>query len=244
LILGAIALIQRRRDIDAGLLLALSLAKPQMSFLVVIFTFFWGISARRGKLSAGIAGGVALLIVGSMLFMPDWPIQWIRQMIAYPSYTDRIGSVVSILANALPGISKPLSLVLYGIFGLYLLAEWILAWGKDERWYLWTALMTLVITNFVAFRTATPHYVALLPILFLLFRSWQERWGKAGQNAAWVVVIALFAGLWVVFLTTVEGTNEHAVMYLPLPLLCLLGLWWVRWWVIHHQKMFFEEFPV
>jgi hypothetical protein len=52
LILGAIILVQRRRDVDAGLLLALSLAKPQMSILVVIFSFLWGLSAGRAILAS------------------------------------------------------------------------------------------------------------------------------------------------------------------------------------------------
>jgi hypothetical protein len=242
LILGALVLILDKHDMNAGLLLALSLCKPQMSFLIVIFAFLWGISTHRPKISLGIIGGFAFLMVSSMVFLPDWPVQWLRQMIQYPSYTDRIGSVVSVISGSMPGISNVLSLILYGIFGLYLLTEWILAWGRDENWFLWTSLMTLVITNFVAFRTATPHYIVLMAVIFLVFRVWKERWGKPGQRAAWVTIFILFAGFWALFLGTVQGNLEHPVMYLPLPFLCMIGLWWVRWWMIRPPKVFFDQY--
>ncbi|RME58105.1 hypothetical protein D6779_07190, partial [Candidatus Parcubacteria bacterium] len=43
---------------------------------------------------------------------------------------------------------------------------------------------------------------------------------------------ALFVGLWALFFNTVADHFEQAPMYLPLPLFCLIALWWVRWWAI------------
>ncbi len=244
LIVAAILLIQQKRDTLAGVLLALSMSKPQMSFLIIPFTLLWAFSTKRWRLVQSILGSSILLWIIPMLFLPDWPIQWARQMIEYPSYTDRIGSIVAILSGSNPRLSLPLSLILYALFGLYLIREWVLAWGKDERWFLWTALMTLVITNIVAFRTATPHYVALLPVLFLLFQFWKERWGFRGEIAAWLTLGVILAGMWALFLLTVQGTAEQAVMYPPLPLACFAALWWIRSYVIGQPAIVLNKIPL
>ena len=57
-------------------------------------------------------------------------------------------------------------------------------------------------------------------------------------------LIALRRGMVCLFLATETGNEEQAVMYLPLPILCLLGLWWVRWWAIKPPTVWLDEFNV
>ena len=241
LIVLSLYLIRQNQDLGAGILLALSTTKPQMSFLIIPFVFLWAISVRRWGILTSFLASLGLMLVASLALIPDWPLQMIWQMLDYPSYTD-IGSPLSIVASAAPGISSALSLVLNGLVIIYLIVEWVLAWGKDDRWFLWTALLTLVLTNLVAFRTATTNYVMLLPVLFLIFKVWDERWGVAGKVLMWVTLVGLAVGLWVLFLNTVDGNIEHPIMYLPLPIFCLIGLWWVRWWAVRPPRMLFEEY--
>ena len=120
---------------------------------------------------------------------------------------------------------------------IYLLSEWAQAWGKGESWFIWTALMTLVISVFVAFRTATTHFGTLLPVIFLIFMIWEDRWGNLGKGLVGVSILMLSIGQWGLFLATVHGNEEQAVMYLLVPLFCLLGLWWVRWWAINPPRL-------
>jgi hypothetical protein len=241
LMVAALLLIQRRQDTGAGILLALSTVKPQMSFLLVPFVLLWAFSVHRRQIIFGTMAGLLTMLVLSLLLLPDWPMQWIAQMMDYPSYTDRIGSIVSVIANSMPGISRPISIILYAAFIIYLLAEWAQAWGKHERWFLWTALMTLVITNFIALRTATTHFGSLLPAIFLIFMIWEDRWGKVGRWLVLLTVILQFFGLWGLFLGTVQGNQEQAIMYLPVPFFCLIGLWWVRWWAIRSPRLSFAS---
>jgi hypothetical protein len=244
LILGGLLLIQTRHDMDAGLVLALATVDLHLSALLVLFTVIWALSVGRLRIVAGILIGVGFLTVCAMVFIPDWPIQWVKSMfLNLPAIVDR-GSVIETLANRMPGISHPLSLVLYGLAGIYLVWEWILAWGRDERWFLWTALLTLVISLVLPLRVASTDAVVLLPVVCMLFRSWQERWGVGGQRAAWVLLGLFTAGFWELFLVTLNGTRESPIMQLLPPILCLICLWWVRWWATHHQRLFFEEYPV
>jgi hypothetical protein len=62
-----------------------------------------------------------------------------------------------------------------------MLVEWYLALKKEEAHFLWAAILTLVITNLVAIRTATTNYDELLPLLFYIIKFIQSRWRIAGS---------------------------------------------------------------
>src|SRR3989304_2343747 len=84
---GALLAIQRRQDQLAGILLGLSIAKPQMPVLLIPFVLLW--AGRSGRMMvAGWATATAALLIGSSIaLIPDWPVQWIRQLLDYPSHT-------------------------------------------------------------------------------------------------------------------------------------------------------------
>jgi hypothetical protein len=240
----ALLLISLKQDIPAGILLAITTSKPQMSFLLIPFVLIWGLSVRRNGLILGIIGGLVGSLVVTLALIPDWPLQMFRQVLEYPSYTSytNIDSPLSYISDFMPGIRVTLNGVLHVVLALYLFIEWRLAWKKDFRWFLWTSGMTLVVSNLVAYRTATTNYLVLVPVLFLIFRVWEQRWGIFGRGAIWFSLLSLFVGLWFLFLTTIQGNQEHPVMFLPLPFFCLIGLWWVRWWAVRPSKLLLEDF--
>ena len=240
LIALGLLLVKSKQDFVAGLVLSLSIAKPQMSFLILPYVLFWALSVKRWELWWGILSGLIIQFGITLALMPDWPAQMIRQVLDYPSYTNT-GSALSIIANAMPGVSRQVNLFLNVIFVGYLLLEWILSWRKDVRHFIWTALLTLVVTNLVVIRTATTNYLMLLPALFFIFARWEERWKVAGQFFVWLTLIAFGVGEWVLFFVTVQGNIEGPIMYLPLPFFCLVGLWWVRWWSIHPPRLRIDE---
>jgi hypothetical protein len=237
LLAGALLFMRDDQDIGAGILLALSTSKPQMTFLIIPFALIWAYSRRRFTLIWSFFASSLGLLALSLLFIPNWPLQMLWQVMEYPDYTSRIGSLTSIIAAAVPGLQTKLNVGLQIVLWGYLIVEWILAWKKEIPWFLWTAMMTLVITNFVALRTATTNYVMLLPVLLLIFKIWRRRWGKVGNAVVGFVLVCLLLGLWMLFVNTVDVNVEQPAMYLPLPILCLLGLWWVRWWAIHSIRL-------
>ncbi|MCX8025671.1 MAG: DUF2029 domain-containing protein [Thermanaerothrix sp.] len=232
LIVTGLALIYHRHDVAAGFLLALSASKPQMTFLLLPMVLLWALSTRRWHIVASLLGGLAGLMLSSLALLPTWPQEFLRQLAEYPSYTNRVGSVLSIVAGLFPALQTSLNLLLHAGFVLLLGCAWRQMWGKGWRDFLYTALLTLSITNFIAPRTATPHYAALLPAVFLIFRALEARWRQGGTYAVWGGMLFLFVGHWVLFLTTLVGNMESAWMYLPLPCFCLIGLLWARrWWL-------------
>ncbi len=232
LILISLLCIKTDHDQVAGVLLALSTSKPQMSYLLIIFVIFWAIRSSRHRIWISFFVAMITMTVVGWLLLPGWPIGWIQQLMNYPGYTDRIGSIVSIIAGVTPGIKDQVSTGLMIVFYAYMVFEWLRTRGNDIPTFLWTAYITLVITNFVAYRTATPHYVALLAPIFLVSKVIGERWGTFGKWVSGATYVLFFAGLWVLFILTIKGNDEQAIMYIPVPVITLIGLWWTRWWAI------------
>jgi hypothetical protein len=235
LIVGALWAIQRDADALAGILMSLSISKPQMAFLILPYVCIWAIRERRIQLLLWTLSTSIGLIVLSILILPDWPILWLRQLVSYPTYTD-LGSPISIILSSLPDNFSHLNWILTGGLIAYLLLEWGLSLGKGDTNFQWTAAMTLVITNLVAFRTATTNFVVLLPALILVFHSWAQRWGRRGHAAVWITSFGLIIGLWVLFLLTVDGNVEAPIMYLPLPIFAFVSLLWSRWWILRGSR--------
>lgn len=236
LLAAALWAIQRRQDFWAGVLLALSTAKPQMAFLLIPFVLIWAGRSRRWALIASTIGAFVALVGISLLLVPNWPILWLRQVADYPEYT-ALGSPISILAGLIPAASRWITIVLTGVMAGYGLWEWALATPNDDRKFQWAAQLTIVITNLVAFRTATTNYVVMLPALCLILAVPSERIGRRSALGVLVALLLLAVALWGLFLATVEGNVESAAMYLPVPLLALVGLWWVRWWARREPRL-------
>ena len=221
LLAGALVAIQRRQDRVAGVLLALTAAKPQIAVLIIPAVWIWAASARRWTLLGWSAGALALLLGVSFVLLPSWLGDWLGQIPIYAGTTVS-APPVEIAARALwPSQAVPVQVVLSGVFVAVLLMVWRRAMGRTGEAFDHAAGLTLVTTCLVAPRIATTDYVIMTPVLFTLFGSLALRVGRWGSGPVLALQAALLAGLWGLFLGTVQGNQEQAVMYLPLP----IGLW-------------------
>ncbi|MEK6220977.1 MAG: DUF2029 domain-containing protein [Chloroflexota bacterium] len=230
----------KNQDVYAAVLLALATVKPQMVVLILPFVIYWGLSMRRWKLAVGTVVGVFILSAASMMVEVDWIIQNIRQILIYPEYSPA-GTPRAIFEIWWPGIGDQLGKGLSIFLGILLVWEWLVVWGKGSRWFLWTASLTLVVTNLIGIPTATANYVALFPALILVFSLVEQRWGRSGNRINTAVMIGLLVGLWILFVNTIQpGMGgqpvQGGIMFFPLPLLLLFGLYWVRWWAIKPRR--------
>lgn len=235
----------RDRDRFAAVMLALSTLKPQMGYLLVPFLLLWGLRQRRWQFVGGFIISFGILMLTSFLLVPSWFGEWIAQVTAYPGYTE-LGGPVWIVANfpwltidptiekwvvtgGIGHILDPiLSLLVYG----FLFWTWyeVLIRGKQSR-FLWTVVVTLLITHTVAPRTATPHYVVFtLPLIFYLKRLMSMP--RRGTLYSLLLLAALFILPWLHFLLTIDGNFEDPTVFLPVPILLGIVLWWTRhlWW--------------
>jgi hypothetical protein len=220
----------RRHDALAGVVLALATIKPQMGYLLIPFLLLWGWRVRRYRLIVGFAVTFGALMIASFVLVPSWLGEWLAQVQLYPSYT-RDGSPVWIIVQhyfGLGNIAEGVVNVLCGLFVAYL---WygILVQNKSER-FLWTIVMTLIMTNIFSLKTATPHFVVfIIPMVFYL-----RQVSRRKQGTAWVTVLLGLTLIipWVHFLSTIDGRLENLAVFLPAPLILLIVTWVTRqmWW--------------
>lgn len=239
----AFLFIRQKQDALAGFLLAFTTIKPQMVILLLVFVFLWAISQRRWTIIGVFFGSLAILIAGGMLFYPDWVVQNIIQVLNYPAYTFP-GTPGGIFAEWLPGVGKQSGWLLTGIMVGVLVIEWRAAWGKEFKWFFWTAYLTLTVTNLIGIRTATANYVALIPGLILVFAAWDERWPRMGRWLSMFTMSVLFIGLWAIFLRTLQFSDQPVqslIMFFPFPVLLFILLYWVRWWATRPQRLFLDR---
>jgi hypothetical protein len=117
---------------------------------------------------------------------------------------------------------------LTGLLVVWMLAEAVRYRGVSAGASLWPASLALVLTHFVSPRTATTHFGSLLLPFFLLARLWHERDPAGAIRRLAILVPALAVASWALFLLTVQGRQESAWNYLPIPILLVAGLLWAR----------------
>ena len=231
--------IRSGHDPLAGFFLAMATIKPQMVVLLIPLLLMWSISHRRWGIVVSFLGSLALLIATFTLFVPDWILQNIRQILSYPRYTlpSTPGAILSVW---MAGVGKQLGWGITIVLSIVMLWEWLHVMGKDFRWLLWTSGLTLVITNVIGIPTATENYIAMFPALILVFSIWDERWQGVGRGLVVAIMLILLAGLWYLFVSTIQPGDQpiqNPVLFFPLPLLLLCSLYWVRWWAIRPPRV-------
>jgi hypothetical protein len=145
--------------------------------------------------------------------------------------------------NLWPGLGKQLSWLVSGVSALILLVEWWLALKKDFRWFLWTVSLTIVISQWIGIPTIPGHFIELILPLILISALFIERWPRGGQWVAVFMAVILFIWEWVLFyfdLTSYQPKMQLNLI-IPLPLILLIGLFWVRWWAIKPRRLLIEE---
>jgi len=228
-VVGTLWALRKDRYVVAGVLLALTTIKPQMSFLLIPALLIWGVGQRRWRFLGSFAGTMALLLGASFFLLPAWLGEFVAQVLRYPSYT-AIGSPIWIVTHLyLPFLGTPGEVALSALFLLYLLVEWrhLPRAAATSDLFLWLLGLTLLVTNLVALRTATTNYTVLyIPLFFIL----KVAAGRLPRASFWLALFYIFGvvGLWALFLTTVQGDYENPIMYLPLPSVLLLGILWAK----------------
>lgn len=224
---GSLWALQRKRDVLAGVLLALTTIKPQMVFLLIPALMLWGLGQRRWRFMGGFAAAMIALLGLSFLLLPGWLPGFLAQVNAYPGYTIT-GSPIWVLTGFyFPRLGHPVEIGLSALALLLLVVQWrrlVKITAVADEFLLVTGF-TLIVTNLIVVRTATTNYVIMyVPLIWGLKRLSDQ---LPGGNL-WPALFFLLSSIagWVLFLATIEGDQEHPVNYLPLPFFLLILLWW------------------
>jgi hypothetical protein len=226
LVVAAVWALKGKRDGMAGVLMALSTVKPPLVYLAIPWMLIWTAGKRRWRFWWGFGLSMVALTVVSAVLVPTWPLDMVRQMMAYPSFTV-YGSLTFMIvqyALRLGPILESAAMILLGV-GMLLLG-WRLWRGSWEQ-MLWMLGLLLVLTNFFTPRIATTNYLMFVPWVLWAFERIARAWGRRGMWTVIGLMVVSGLGLWGLFLATIEGNFETAPVYYPFPLLALALLGWM-----------------
>jgi hypothetical protein len=244
MITGALLCIKNDRDQLAGILLALTTIKPHLVILFIPFILIWAIYLKRWKVITWFSISLAVLIIVSLIWMPDWILQNIWEILEYPGYNPA-GTLAAALGEWFPEARNQLKWAIAILLGLVLVYEWVNSRkGKFKR-FLWICMLTLVISQWIGIQTDPGNFILLFPALMMIIATLSIKWPRREGWIVSSVLVGLLVGLWILFIVTIQKSYQpiqNPVMFIPLPAFCLIGLYWIKWWVAgRHSSLWAEE---
>ena len=175
LLAASLFALQRGWHLLAGIVMAFTTIKPQMSILVLVYLFVWSWHnwRERGRFCIGLFSAILVLVGAAMLVWPHWIHSWARVLLAYPRYAKPplIGEILYLGPNlggtALLGTMAVL---------LTLLLSWrkrSLATSSIEFWLASSSVLCITAVTLLPSQGFQDH-VILLPAIFLVSYHWRE----------------------------------------------------------------------
>lgn len=242
-ITGGLLAMRAGADELAGVLFACSTIKPQVVVVFLAFTIFWCFFNRRWRVLGWFFGALFLLSTSAALFIPDWIMQNLREVMRYPGYNPP-GTPGAAFAAWWPAFGQRLGLALTIFMAVIIILEWWASRKAEVNGFLWAAGVTLVASQWLGIQTDPGNYVILFPVLAMTLALLNEHWRKGGTVINVLILFLIFTGLWAIFLSTVQYGDQplqSPVMFFPLPAMLFILLYWVRWWAVRPPRPWLDQ---
>jgi hypothetical protein len=239
---GIILSLQYYQDELAGVLLVYTCIQWEISGAFFLLITFYVFRSHRWRVLLGFVMVSFVLMLISYLWYPGWTIPFLRA--AYNNWTADFGLSMRHIAQYLwPQQPVLIGWILTGITVIILGYEWNKVSDKDFRRLYWTSCLTLSIAPFLGFRIELEQLVVLILPLGLILKVMSGRWAHFGNGLTLVFLTLYFAIPWLIFLQAAPrfGHKAQEILFLFLPVLTVVGLYWIRWWVIHPPRTWADE---
>ncbi len=245
LLTGAFLYIKSEQDELAGILLAVTTIKPHLVLLIIPFILIWSIYQKRWKVLAWFFGLMGVLISLGLLIIPNWIYQNIWEILKYPGFNPA-GTLVAALAKWLPSLENELKWGMPIILGFVLIREsWKARKGKFPH-FLWTSSLIIMISQWIGIQTGPGNFILLFPVFMLVLSTLVSRWEEQGTWISTGFLAVLFIVPWITFVITIQRTYQpvlNPIMFILLPLVSIISLYWIKWWVISSPRTHWDENP-
>jgi hypothetical protein len=220
LLAGAFYCVSRNRLGVAGLLLAFSTVKPQLSWLAVAWLLAWSLSeGKRRKLAWWFAGSGLSLLCLSELLVPGWPRAWLFTLHDYVRYT---GSRLNfqVLTNTVVGAC--ITVAVAGLCGFVLWRVRASDGASEQFGFAVALLLALTLVALPTFSWASYNQILLIPAAIYLWRHGHQVmpggiglrlvYGLAVLALGWSYLATLYLSL-----AHLRGTviNQESQLWLP-----------------------------
>jgi hypothetical protein len=229
----------------AGGVLSLVAYQWEVGGLFFLFILVLVVAHRRWGVLTGFAMAMFVLLAGSFLINPGWGLPYIRGVLSnwYRTPYLNLSSIVNVW---FPNLPFNLGIFLSLAFGGLVFFEWIGAVNGSFQRIFWTASLSLAAAPLVGFAIFPSNHVALIPALVLIVSLVWERWRR---NRVLMTVLVFSLALLVPFALYLQTANVYNRIYADLlsvlpPLATLLGLYWMRWWVVRTPRPWADQIGV
>jgi hypothetical protein len=232
---------QTERDEWAGALIVFSLFAWEAGAGFLLLMILRVFHDKRWRVLAGIA--MTLIVLGSVSFLiyPDWILPFLTAALAtarWPFGVMSSESLTGIFPNQGVLLARGLTILVSGM----MVYEWADGRRGDFRQFVWTSCLALAAMPLLGFRTELGNLVVLLPGVGLIGAASIQRGGNGARLAGLVLGIA-FAVPWYLFArwVTTGDLRAHDWLLLFYPTLCIVGLYWVRWWFMGGRQPWLDR---
>jgi hypothetical protein len=194
LLAASILALQRGRFLLAGIVMAFTTIKPQMTLLVVLYLLVWSLHdwRRRGRFCVGLFSTTFLLVGAALVVWPHWIRSWTHVVLGYHRYA-RPPLVSEVLGSLLgSGTEEPATFLMAAAL---LIAAAVLAWqnrtapaASTDFWFTVGLLLCITAITLLPGQALYDH-VILLPGIFLLASRWQT------ISSSWIGKTLLVTGI-------------------------------------------------
>ena len=227
----------------AGGLLALVAYQWEVGGLFFLFILVFVFANRRWGVLAGLAMALFVLLVITSLLYSAWGLAYIRAVLS-DWYRSANLTFSHILSNWFPNARFSLANVVFIVLGIVLFFEWLTSVHAHFRRVVWTASLSLAATPLIGFAIfPSNHVVLILPFILIFALAW-ERWQRRrALSTIFILMIILLVpvGLYVRSVYIYDPLITDLIAVLP-PITAILGLYWMRWWVLHSPRTWFDRF--
>jgi hypothetical protein len=218
-------------DRTGGILLGLTIIKPNLVFLLVPGLVIWGYARGRRSFWRWMTGTMLVLLALPMPFTPDWILSFIRRLSEYSSYSPFSPPAVLVGRWFPPGVQLGATVGMVALVSAAVLFGWWEAARSEGRGPLsWAFGMSLLGAVWIAPQTSIVNQVILLiPMLGILAILWRQ--GRPSRLIALSLILVWLVLFWCLVrippISTAEPRYpvEHRVLAPILPL--TVGFFWV-----------------
>lgn len=172
---GSILALRRNRFLSAGILMALTTIKPQMTLLVILYLLLWSAAdwRQRAGFACGFLGTILVLVGASLMIWPHWIGAWMNVLFEYHRYSTP--PLVTELLGPMPGIRASLVLIA-ALLGTAILLAWRKRRASVGSLHFWLAISLLLAITSVTLLPGQAVYdhIILLPGILLLLQRWPD----------------------------------------------------------------------
>ena len=196
---------------------------------------------KRWRILAGFGMTISILMAVAFLVDPGWPLSFLTATVAMIRSPHGLTSSAA-WQSLWPGQATRVATAITVLLLATLVFEWAVGRNADFRHFTWLAFLALAATPLLGMRTELGNLVVLAPCFLLISAAAIER----RQFGIWLLVpfVSLaFAVPWILAWRPfpMQQNVAEALLLLFLPGVCVLGMYWTRWWFLRPARTWLDE---